>query len=461
MKRIANRSRLLWALFAVFIGGLGFLLYSLITNADTWAMNRANNHLFRNGQLQTGGTVFDTNHVELVHSENGKRIYNGDATVRKATLHAVGDRTGSIATGIQSIYNSQLTGYNLVNGVYRIKKYGKGNNITLTIDSAVNAVAYERLAGHKGTIGVYNYKTGEIICMVSTPSYDVDHVPEDIETHAAYEGAYMNRFLSALYAPGSTFKTVTALSALENIPDILGRKWTCTGVYDAGDGKVECNGVHGELDMNTALGVSCNSVFAAIAGELGADKLRATAEKAGLTSQAVIDGIKGSTGKFDVTGENKAELGWAGIGQATDLVTPVQMMRYMGAIANGGTAVSPTLIESVKSQAGFRLSSGTKTVTEELMSRTNADTIKTMMRNAVVNVFGDGNYPGLNLCAKSGTAQLDDKESTAWFAGFMDSEEYPFAFVVAIEEGGSGSRIAGPAANAVLQKAVSQAKSRE
>lgn len=461
MKRIAKRTTLLWALLAVFLGGISFWMYSLATNADTWAMNRANNHLFTNGSLQTGGTVYDRNGVELVRSEDGKRVYNDSAAVRKSTLHAVGDRTGSIATGIQSIYNTQLTGYNLVNGVYSIKKYGKGNNINLTLDSAVNVTAYEKLNGRKGSVGVYNYKTGEIICMVSTPTYDVNDMPDDIETNPNYEGAYMNRFVSALYAPGSTFKTLTALSALENIPDILERTWTCTGVYNAGDGTVDCNGVHGKLDMNTAMGESCNTVFASIADELGAEKLKATADKAGFNSPAVIDGITGSTSKINPSATSQAELGWAGIGQSTDLVTPLQMMRYMGAIANGGKAVSPTLIQSVKTQAGFSMSTGTKVTTTEIMTKENADTIKTMMRNAVINVFGDSRYPGLNLCAKSGTAQVDGKESTAWFAGFMDSDEYPYAFVVVVEEGGNGARNAGPIANAVLQKAVAQAKNKK
>lgn len=458
MKRIARRTALMWVLVAAFLGGLGLLAVTIVKNADIWAMNRANTHLFTNGTLQTGGSVFDVNKVLLVHSEGGKRLYNDDSAIRKATLHAVGDKTGSIATGIQSIYNSQLTGYNLVNGVYTIKKYGKGNNITLTLDSAVSAAAYQKLAGKKGTVGVYNYKTGEVLCMVSTPSYDVNDVPKDIETNPAYEGAYMNRFLSALYAPGSTFKTITALAALENIPDILTRTWTCNGVYDAGDGKIDCNGVHGTLDMNTALGKSCNTVFSAIAVELGPEKLKAAADKSGLTSQAALDGITGATGTINPATDSKTELGWAGIGQSTDLVTPIQMMRYMGAIANDGKAVSPTLIKSVKTQGGFSLGTGTKTTTAEIMSKEIASTIKTMMRNAVVNDFGDSNYPGLNLCAKSGTAQIDGKESTAWFAGFMDSSEHPYAIVVVIEEGGNGARVAGPVANAVLQKAVAQAK---
>ena len=78
-------------------------------------------------------------------------------------------------------------------------------------------------------MAVYNYKTGEILCMVSAPSYDPLNVPEDIETNDRYEGAYLNRFLSSTFTPGSVYKTVTLTAALEEIPDLFERTWTCTG----------------------------------------------------------------------------------------------------------------------------------------------------------------------------------------------------------------------------------------
>lgn len=102
--------------------------------------------------------------------------------------------------------------------------------MSLTIDSEINKVAYKALGDYKGTIAVVNYKTGDIVCMVSTPSYDPENVPSDLESNSKYEGAYINRFLTGLYTPGSTFKLVTTACALENKPEILNGSWNCKNI---------------------------------------------------------------------------------------------------------------------------------------------------------------------------------------------------------------------------------------
>ena len=95
----------------------------------------------------------------------------------------------------------------------------RGNELYLTLDARYNYEAYQALNGHAGTVTVYNYKTGEILCMVSAPSYDPLNVPADLEENDRYEGAYLNRFLSATFVPGSVFKTVTLTAALETLPE--------------------------------------------------------------------------------------------------------------------------------------------------------------------------------------------------------------------------------------------------
>lgn len=455
MKRIARRSVLLWALLIAFLSGVAFMVISLVSNADEWVMKPYNQHLFSGGQLSTGGSILDRYGADLVHSEGGKRVYNTDSTIRKATLHAVGDPVGAIATGVQSVNNSQLTGYNLFNGVYKIKKNGKGNDITLNLDSEACAVAYKKLNGKKGTIGVFNYKTGEIVCMVSAPSYDVNNIPEDINENPEYDGAYVNRMIKGLYAPGSGFKTVVSLSAIENISDIFERTWQCDGQYDSGEGIIICNATHGKIDFKTALSQSCNSAYAQIAIELGASRLTATVNEAGLTSAVTVDGVASATGRFEVSDTPKGELGWAGIGQSTVMMNPLKMMQFMGAVANGGKSVEPRLIKSVSHSLNLNFGTGK---TEQLFSAENAALLKDMMRNNVMTNYGEKRYSGLNLCAKSGTAQINGKDSTAWFVGFMDDPENPYAFVVVIEEGGSGSQIAGPVAGAVLNEIVSNSK---
>lgn len=459
MRRIAKRSVFLWVLIAAFFAGLIFLSVSLVTNAGDWVMKSSNRHIYTSGQLIGAGEIHDVNGKVLAQTVDGKRVYNDDSTVRKATLHAVGDPQRFIATGIQSVCDTDLTGYNFINGVYNIKKYGKGNNLTMTLDADVCATAYKQLNGRKGTIGVYNYKTGEILCMVSTPSYDVNSIPTDIETNPKYEGAYVNRLISGRYAPGSTFKTIVSISAIDNISDIYDRTWECKGSYTASDGgKIICNATHGKIDFKTALAQSCNSAFAQIAIELGAQKLTKTVEQLGLTTPITIDGMTVGKGTFTVSDDVPSELGWAGIGQSTTMLAPIQMMKAMGAVANNGQCVDMTLIKEIKSPSGLpvSLSFMTKAKTQTIVNPDTAAKLKDMMRNDVLTVYGENNYKGLNLCAKSGTAQINGKTSTAWFTGFLDSEENPYAFVVVIEEGGAGSKVAGPVAGKVLQSIVNK-----
>ncbi len=455
MKMITKRGIFLWLIIICFLGGLGFLTYSFVTEANEWVMHRYNYNLYSHGSFIGLGTIYDRNGVELVKTEDSDKIYNEDEGIRKSTLHIVGDKKGFISTGIQETIDADLTGYSLLNGVYNIKKAGRGNDIKLSVDADVCETALKALDGRKGTVGVFNYKTGEIICNVSSPTYDVNDIPKDIDSNDKYSGAYMNKLISGLYAPGSTFKIVVTICAIENIPDIMDRTWKCTGSYKPeGGGEIICNATHGRINLKQALSKSCNSTFAQIAIELGTEKLTQTVKKLGLTSPVYIDSIKSSTGRFDLSDAQTDDLGWAGIGQYTTMVSPVAMMRLAGAIGNEGKAVPMTYMYPENSNNPLKESSSAKE--EQLMSPEVAEKLKELMRNNVKTNYGDYRYKGLHLCAKSGTAQIDDvtEHNTAWFVGFMDDSENPYAFVVVIEKGGSGSQNAGPAANKVLQKVV-------
>jgi peptidoglycan glycosyltransferase len=371
-----------------------------------------------------------------------------DKTVRKATLHAVGDSTGNIGTGALSAFASQLMGYNIVSGAY--SRSGEGNTLSLTIDAELNAVAYEALDGRKGTVGVMNYKTGEIICMVSTPTYDPANPPEISDGDDSYEGVYLNRFLSSTFTPGSIFKLVTTAAAIENIDDIYDRVFTCEGSLKVGGDNVMCTDVHGELTIEDALAVSCNSTFGELALELGADKLEAYARKYGLLDSGNISGLKTAAGNFDKAANDTADLAWSGIGQYNDTVCPASMLRFVGAIANGGLAVKMSLVMDKGISAILPAPS------ERLMSRDTAEKLATMMNYNVHKTYGEENFPGLELYAKSGTAEVGGGASPhAWFVGYITNEEAPLAFIVLVENGGSGRHTAGAVANTVLQAAVS------
>lgn len=462
MKMITKRGIFLWIMSLAFVVGLVFMTVSLVQNGDTWVMKRFNHHVYSNGELIGAGTIYDKDGDVLAETKDGDRVYSDSATTRKSTLHVVGDPKNFISTGVQSVYSARLTGYSLLFGVHNIQKYGKGNDLKLTIDRDICDEAYKALDGRKGTVGIVNYKTGEIVCSVSSPSYDVEDVPDNLLTSERYEGVYINRLLDAHYVPGSTFKLVTAICAIENIPDIYSREWVCNGEYQPKSGvAIKCNANHGKhINFKDALAKSCNSTFAQIAIELGQEKLATTAKELGIGSAVTVSGtIDSYAGHFDTTDKIKLgvdALGWTGIGQGNTRIAPITMLRIVSAVANGGNAISFNIVDSLANQAGKALDF---TLPRNQLSMMNSDVaakLKEMMRYNVTNHYGESRYKGLNLCAKSGTAQIDSDENhnIAWFVGFMDDSEHPYAFVVVIENGNSGSQTAGPVAKRVLTKLV-------
>ncbi|MCL2513241.1 MAG: penicillin-binding transpeptidase domain-containing protein, partial [Oscillospiraceae bacterium] len=388
MRLISNRARAALLLAAAFCAGLLILVATFAANAGKYVMYNVNAHLYSGGSLVAGGEITDRNGAVLSKMSDGKRAYSSDSAVRKATLHTVGDRYGFIAAGVQKNYMPELVGYNLVLGIYNAET--GGNDIKLTLDSKVCAAAYKALDGRKGTVGVYNYKTGEIVCMVSAPTYDVNDVPSDIDnnTTGKYEGIYMNRLLSGLYAPGSVFKIVTAACAIDNIPGLYSRTFTCTGKYETGDGTVTCSGAHGSQTFEKAFVNSCNSAFAEMAIELGGKKLADYAKKMGIASNYTVNKVKTAAGSVSLSDASKADIGWAGIGQHTDMANPLTMMVISGAAANGDTAAMPYFISEITNPSGMKVYSAKTESTGKIFPMTTANSIKGLMRAAVKDNYG-------------------------------------------------------------------------
>ncbi len=463
MKSISRRALTLYALILLFLAGCGLLFFNLVTNADTWAMNRANQHLYSEGTLATAGDITDINGEILVTTEDGKRVYSDNKYLRLATLHTVGDSAGYIASGIQTSFKDELTGYTLVDGVYNLKRYGKGNDITLTLNAEVCKTAYKALGNKKGTVAVMNYKTGELICIVSTPTYDILNKPTDINTDTTgkYDGVYMNRFFSGLYTPGSTFKVITTACAIENIPDIYDRTYTCKGKVQIGEGYVICNGTHGKVDLEEALNKSCNCAFAEIAYELGNEKMTASAERLGFntTNIMVSDKIRTAKSKISLIDAKALDLGWAGIGQYTTLINPCQMLTVIGAIANNGTAVTPQIVSEITSPEGKVTFSAETEVLGEYFTADVANKVNDLMRSNVQNYYGDWNFSKMKMCGKTGTAEVSDQEGVkpnALFVGYSQLDEMPFAIIVVVEETSSGIKNAVPIASKVMRTVKSE-----
>lgn len=448
MKKIERRAVVCAILALLLAAGLGVFLVKYLVNGGSWASSAFNRHLYDSNGVLAAGTVLDRDGDVLSTVENGKRTYYSNETVRKATLHVVGDLQGSIGTGALNAFADKLTGYDLLNGAFGAEQ---GNELYLTIDARYNYEAYQALNGHAGTVAVYNYKTGEILCMVSAPSYDPLSVPADIETNDRYQGAYLNRFLSSTFTPGSVYKTVTLAAALEELSDLEERTWVCQGSVQIGEETIVCSGTHGEQHIGDAFANSCNVAFAQIAAELGADTMKKYTEKAGLTGSYSVDGLPTAKGSFDWSDITDGELGWAGVGQDQDLVNPCALMVYMGAIANGGKAAKPYLIEKTVSALGLPSLPHLTRKTGTLVSASTAEKLADMMAANVEKTYGTSRFPNMDICAKSGTAEVGEgKTPHAWFAGFLRDEETPYAFVVLVENGGGGSSVAGTVAGRVL-----------
>ena len=187
------------------------------------------------------GTITDRSGQTLLSIAQG-RTYSDNAQTRKSTLHWLGDRNGYINAAAVSTYAGAMAGYDRINGVYDAS--GEGGTARLTLSAKVQNAALEAMGSRKGTVAVYNYKTGEILCALTTPTYDPENVPDIAsDTTGAYDGVYLNRFVQSSYVPGSIFKIVTLSAALDCVPGIEEKTFPCKGKLTYGSGSIMLDNV--------------------------------------------------------------------------------------------------------------------------------------------------------------------------------------------------------------------------
>ena len=457
MKSTTKRAFVVILLVAFFTLGLVYLAVNLSLNAEKWATLRANTHLVNDGSFIGAGNVLDRNGEILAQTVDGERVYNNSERIRRSTLHIVGDSEGFIASGVQTAYKKELIGYNLVTGIYSLKKYERGNDVTLTIDASLSATALDALGNKKGVVAVYNYETGELLCSVSTPNFDIRNKPstEEVEENknGRYDGLYLNRLIDGLYTPGSVFKIVTSACALENIPDINSWEYECEGEMYINGVRVSCPREHGKVDLEKALVESCNCAFAEISKKLDATQITATAKAFGFGKSFAFGNSVTEASILDLTDASSSDIAWASVGQYTTLANPYHMLTLAGAVANGGTAKLPFVVKSIASPSGRVIS---ETVAEECFytDEATAKRLKEMMRATVKDNYGDWNFSGLTMCGKTGTAEVSDNEKPhSWFLGFSQDRKTPLAIVVVVENGGWGVSTALPVAAKVMKEA--------
>lgn len=425
MKKVKRRATAALLIAALLVVGLAVYLVRLADDGGAWAS------YFSGGT--PGGTILDRNGVVLYSSDEDGYSFAEDWSTRVSCYHLLGDPNGNVRTGALRQFRDRLAGYSFVEGAT------SGKTISLSVDSTLNVRAYSALAGRSGAVMLMDYTTGEVLCMVSSPGDD----PENPSSEPA-DGTYLNKCLSSSFTPGSVFKLVTLAAAIDNIPDLFERSLWCEGEMIVDGALLTCTGNHGSQTIEQALANSCNCAFGTLALELGPELMAEYAEKMGMTASLQLDGMDVLPGSFTKGEAGSVGLAWSGVGQYEDLVCPYAMLRYVSAIANGGSVYEPTL-----------LGHGSLDRETELLSAETAQRIAEMMNYNVQNAYGSWVFPGLDVSAKTGTAEVGDGTSHAWMTGFLNDPAHPYAFVVILEHAGGGLANAGPVANAVLQAAVS------
>lgn len=394
--------------------------------------------------------------------------------------HNPGDLIGK--AGVERYYNEMLTGIdgqrqvrvdNRMNTreVLGIKEAQPGKDLRLTIDLDLQVVAEMAMEGKRGAVVALDPRTGEVLALVSTPAYDPNNFVGRIGAREYAElvrnpyKPLFNRALQAQQAPGSTFKPIMALAALES--GAIDENFTvhCSGGANWYGRYFKCHkrGGHGTVNLKTAIAQSCDVFFYAVGNRLGIDTIAKYAEMAGLGRKTGIDlpgekeGLVPSS-KWKI--RTQREKWYAGetisvsVGQGALIVTPLQLAQAIGGIATGGVWMRPHVVKSDKPAEPAR------------KADLNIDNVNKVIYGmyAVVNEWGTGaasRIPGIDMCGKTGTAQLASNEllrqkngeewkDNAWFVGFAPRES-PEIVVVALYENGAHGDQAGPIVRDVIK----------
>lgn len=446
MNKIARRSAIAIVLAGVLLLGFGVFIVRFLLFSDQWVITSGSPHVYTvhdqgNDEVLECGVAVDPDSNLLLDMREGW-TYSNNSDLRRAMIHWVGDRENNIIAPALNTYVYEMTGHDTFNGMYA---YGDETSvIQLTLSAQVQIKALQALGDYTGTVAVYNYQTGELICSVSTPNFDPDNLPQE-----AIEGMYFNRFTEAQYTPGSIFKVVTLAAALETIPDIEQQTFTCTGSYTIGADQITCESNHWDQDLKTAFQNSCNCAFAQIALQVGAENMEKYAQQFGITESVRFDGITTAKGQYQAVNADDVNIAWSGIGQYHDLINPCSYLTFIGAVANGGKRVDPYVVEkiSVGDKVTYQAQNreGKQLLSEETVAK-----IREYMRNNAL-AYGADRFGELTVCAKTGTAQIDGQtEPNAMLVGFVTDPEYPLAFIVCAENAGYGGQVCIPIAGQVL-----------
>jgi penicillin-binding protein 2 len=363
-----------------------------------------------------------------------------------------------------------------------------GKNIYLTLDMGLQRTAELLLAGKVGTAVAMDPSNGHVLAMASFPAFDPNAFVVGM-SHESWNDLVSNQFrpmenkaIQGQYPPGSIYKIITAIAGLEEGVITEHTRLFCPGYYRYGNRTFRCwkRGGHGFMNVTDALAQSCDVFFYQVGEKLGVDRLARYAEACGLGVPTGIDLDGEARGLVPTSGWKLSRAGvpWQGgetltvaIGQGFNLVTPIQMLNLISAVANGGIRYKPLVVRRIESSHGMLVEKQAPVPSGRLpASAKTLQVIKRGLIDAVNEPSGTGwivRIPGVDMAGKTGTAQVarikeDNREEPvesrllhlrdhAWFVAFAPDEEPRVAVAVLIEHGGHGSKGAGPIAREMIK----------
>ena len=359
-------------------------------------------------------------------------------------------------------------------GSNRRKEPVPGQNLVLTVDTEVQRLVERALSRHAaGAVVMLEVNSGRILASASKPDFNPNILSGSLSRadakrlHENELKPHLDRVFRENYFPGSTYKVVAAIAALEEQVVTPEEKIVCKKIHPAGRRYPGCTHAHGKINMHRAIVESCNIYFYTMAERVGMDTLARYARKMGLGVPTGL-GLNGEVGGFIPTKawyasrKERFRIGYtlnAVIGQGNTKATPVQMASLYAAIANGGSLYMPQILEQVETIDGklvqrfkprFRGKIPAKPATLELLHKA---------LRGVVNEDGgtayDSRLKELYVSGKTGTAQVSRRSHKAdhsWFAAYAPSDKPEVAVVVLIEHGGVAAKVAAPLALRIMQE---------
>ena len=396
---------------------------------------------------------------------NNFRKFLDSIKIKELIENMKNDKENTGSFNFSNNFKSFIDGINFKELTESDEKVGDG--VITTLDTNLQQVASDALGNNKGAVVALNPKTGEILAMVSKPTFDPNNLEEEMKnanSGSADETPLINRAINGLYPPGSVFKTVTLTSALENMPTVVDRTFDDEGKIKFKDGTSISNfngNVYGDINLKQAYKVSSNVVFGTLAMELGNNELKSTAEDYGFNSVITGPGVSITASRFPTL--NNSELGniaQSGIGQGSVLSTPMQMALVAATVANDGVMMQPKLVNSIVDKDKNIIKTTDTKELKQVMSSDIAETIQSYMTYLVdSNLNKWPAFKGTNAGGKTGTADYtlsDGSPATphSWFIAAAPMDNPEIAVAVIVENGGTGSGKAATVASKVVRQAV-------